>query len=61
MSDRVECPHCGSIIRDLWDYNWRHDNETIEIQCDECEKESLLTRTVMVDYEISKKEDGGTT
>jgi DNA-directed RNA polymerase subunit RPC12/RpoP len=36
-----ECPECGKIIRDIWDYS---PNEGSEIECPHCEKTLIFTR-----------------
>lgn len=56
MSDSVECPHCGTKISDLWDYNWTHA-ETVEVECGECNKPLTIERHVSVTYRVLEEKD----
>ena len=42
----IVCPHCGHKYRDSWEYN---DESGTVWNCDECEKEFILT----VDFDIT--------
>ncbi len=48
--DGIACPHCGKVMRDLWDYGWSHCDEDVEVDCGWCEKPITLIRVVSVDY-----------
>lgn len=48
--DSVKCPHCGGIIRDLWDYSWSIGSEFVTTDCDHCEKEIRIQRIEDVKY-----------
>lgn len=52
MHNQEKCPHCGEVITDLDDYNWRR-HEYIEDDCGHCEKPITITRRVDVTYEIT--------
>lgn len=57
MSDFVECPHCGHLIRDLWDYCWNGDeDEERRDDCGNCEEPIAIKRHVDVVYSIRKDE-----
>ncbi len=33
------CPHCGHVIRDVWDYDGIYDEDvTTELDCPDCEE-----------------------
>lgn len=48
---QCECPACGAIIRDLWDY---HLAEGIEIECPQCNAKVIVEEipvTVVLRYD----------
>lgn len=47
--DRLACPWCGEVRRDLWDYDWG-SREEIEIECGFCDKPVILSRREDVSY-----------
>ena len=55
----VMCPHCGYILRDLWDHEWG-TREEVETDCGSCEKPIIIRRNVTVDYSAEKKEEKAT-
>lgn len=48
-SDGIQCPHCGIMLRDLWDHDWG-SREELETDCGACGEPILLSRRVSVDY-----------
>ncbi len=53
--DNLPCPHCGHILRDLWDYDWGATNSNVMIsECEECTKPIDIIRHQMTWYEIKK-------
>ena len=54
MSDSVNCPFCGHVHKDLWDYHME-DEDNFEIDCDECGETFILGCSVSVDYYAFKK------
>lgn len=46
-SDRIECPKCGKMIGDLWEYG---SDEDMDIECGHCEAPLTLSRRVSIDY-----------
>jgi hypothetical protein len=50
MSDRVTCPKCGAVERDLDDYEWG-SREELTATCDACGSDYTLCRRVSVSYE----------
>lgn len=49
MSHQAACPHCGKLMRDLWDHDWGCADE-IETNCGHCGKPVLICRDVSVSY-----------
>lgn len=41
----VQCPYCGEMIRDLWDYEWGGD-ECIDIECPHCDEMLAITKHI---------------
>lgn len=49
--DGIACPWCGYVMRDLWDHDWKgNEDESMETECGDCEKPFVLTRVVSVHY-----------
>ncbi len=46
----VECPECGDLVGDLWDFDWG-SREEIETVCGECGAIYILQREVRVYYQ----------
>ena len=60
----IECPYCGEICTDLWEWEPRQMECTEDCDCTSCGKTFVLTRTVDVYYEtektiVSEVKDGG--
>ena len=50
----VECPFCGDQIGDVWDW-WPHSNEeTTEIDCEECGERYVVAREYSITYSTAK-------
>lgn len=52
FTDEVVCPHCGHEHSDSWDFF--SDSNTIEIECDRCEKEFGCERDFTTTYNTWK-------
>ena len=52
--DTIECPVCGSSMRDLWEYDFR-DSECVDTECDHCEAVLLLTEHISRTYTCRAK------
>lgn len=50
----IECPECGAVIQDLWDYAWG-PLEDIEITCGECSVSIVLMKRERVTYSARAK------
>ena len=48
--NEIACPHCGKVMRDLWDYHWSNNDDCIDTECGWCEEPITLSRVVSVDY-----------
>lgn len=51
MDDRVPCPHCGHMIKDLWDFEWGR-KETVYTECDNCLKPIEICKQESIEYSI---------
>jgi hypothetical protein len=49
MDDRVNCPECGKVQRDLWDHNWGLSEE-LTVNCCSCGEEYVLSRVISATY-----------
>lgn len=50
-TEDCQCPHCGELIKDLWDYNW-NGNEDIETECGHCDQPITIRRSVTIMYTL---------
>ncbi len=47
--DEPICPFCGHVVGDAWELEL-DDEQSTEVECDECEREFTVTASVSVDY-----------
>ncbi len=51
MSDSYECPKCGGVNRDLYEYGME-DGDCLEVECGHCDCSLLLSCSIEVSYEV---------
>lgn len=57
MTDDPICPNCGKIIYDWYDLNFNHNNDTVEITCEGCEKDFKITIYVSTRFVTKNTEE----
>jgi ribosomal protein S27E len=52
----VECPYCGEVVGDLWEYRTlQNDGDSTEITCEKCEKKYVILMYITVRYTAKKR------